>query len=162
MNPCFFHTLPAQPCRNHCALLWSKMMFPSRSHPHWLVCIWFRQGWPRPRPGANLTGDMLLGPVVFISREKSKWLGQEFRCVPAAEHGICKTCVSAGWRSSQGWRAASVCVRRAVLGHGPKHWEILKLGSNSWSCQGCMAPWGCRVVFCGEFTITWQGSGCQD
>lgn len=86
-------------------------MFSPRSHPHWLVCIWFRQGWPRPQPGANLTGDMLLGPVVFISREKSKWLGQEFRCVPAAEHGICKTCVSAGWRSSQGWRAAAVCAQ---------------------------------------------------
>lgn len=45
--------------------------------------------------GPNWAGDMLFGPVVFISGEKEELLGQKSWCVPKAEHQICKPHMSA-------------------------------------------------------------------
>ena len=109
--------------------------------------------------GANSAGDMLFGPVVFITRKKSELLGQKSRCVPKAEHQVCKTHVPAPM-SLQGGRVVRagdlllcvcvcvcvcLCVHIAMLGDGPINWKILKLGSNSWRCQDWMAPWRCYL-----------------
>ena len=73
--------------------------------------------------GANSAGDMLFGPVVFITRKKSELLGQKSRCVPKAEHQVCKTHVSAPM-SLQGGRVVRagdlllcVCVCVCVRAH---------------------------------------------
>lgn len=60
--------------------------------------------------GANAAGDVLVGPVVFITREKKELRGQKSLCVPKTEHQICKTHVSAPMSLQGGGQAGDLLL----------------------------------------------------
>lgn len=120
-----FHVLPAWPCSNHYVHLWIKMMSSSQV-PSILACFCCpREHGPSVAGGPNSAEDMLFGPVVFISGEKEEPLGQKSRCVPKAEHQICKFRVSAPMSLQgrgvvrPGYLLLYVCAHSWCLDMGP-------------------------------------------